>query len=1488
MRSGVSWSIKNLDVDAREAAIEAARRSGLSVTEWLSQAVARLAAEEGIAQPEDDPEDDDELLAVAESVTELTRRIRAMDANARAAISGLKGRLSEIEENLGRASDITRDDRRARSLKGVSAMVDRLAREVDNADETARTQIEGQRGRAGFGSPGRRPPPDAAEPRFAPRDFAVAEPARELPQEIKLDDLRQRLNELLARSEPSRPRQPPPAPIDSTLKAIEGRLDQARARLNVTTAIPQPPAEEIERMRRIEARLADISGRLNEPEPAPEPVVPLVAPPVRDELSEAIAEIAKRQQMLDERAEAAAGRREQKKIADSIATLRTEVAGLVARVSTLGRNTAEDNEAYFGLARRIEALAAESPVDRTMLSGIRSELDALRAISETGARETTLIERFDDLARRTPDRGRFDALGEEVSALRRALETADSPKAVNRLEMRVSELGRSVEAALGSRQAAVDTSAATIAAGLADLRNAVDELGTAAHGADRDAALADMAAGLEDIRHVLDSLGDVSRKSDVKGASLAIDHIAARLDHIGKALDAREAVRRQTEDSALARLEGRFDEIAQRIDGIMERSAPAEVINGLHDRLEVLVERLDTMTARPQEAPALGQLVEEIAGIRADIAAHALPRTDFIENQIHDLGDRVEALSRRKPDTVSLDAIRAELVALRADLVTRSPQSTGHLEAEIQHLSDRVDAMGRRTVDTAPLDAIRSELVALRADLVARPPQSTEHLEAEIQDLGARLSAFAQWAPEVAAFDRVKAEVSGIRSELASRLPETQRLESQIRDLASRLESAAQPEADSRQLSDLEAQVTRLAAELEKAMPRGAALQQVEQDLNRLRTHLSHSREESVQAARLAARDVVAELAGRQPDSELVRSLRQDLDHIRAAVGDTDRRTGQNLQSLHGTLAGIVDRLAQLETEPGPAQSLAATGTYGTEKSAARVESPVATRPFVPRKAEEVAAENRLLEPGVEKPDIAALRELAANVAEPARDRGAADRRADFIAAARRAAQAADAQVASSAENEKASESRQGPFARIGQAIRGRRKPFLLAAAAIVLAIGSLYIYGPEFGARATDARVAKLDKPIPPAKAPPLAAVPAPGLALSAVVADTSVPTAKVGTSALYAPPADAKTAIALATEAVASQFGAGPAAPPAAKFSGADRAPAAPKAPAPMAAAPKAVAPKAAVAAADAAPAPLPVSAIAAVSGDSVAPGEIASVGSDKLRAAAAAGDPSAAFEIATRYAEGRGVDQNLATATEWYKHAAEGGLAVAQYRLGSLYERGQGVKKDLTAAVNWYQRAADQGNVGAMHNLAVLMSEGVDGSPDPAKALQWFLAAGNYGVKDSQYNLGVIYARAIGTQQDMTESYKWFAAAAAQGDKDAATRRDEVAGVLTPDQLTRARAAVAASHAKPLLAESNAVAGPAGGWDGDDGGVTAADRQGLVKKIQALLSDQGYDVGTPDGVAGPKTRDAVKAFQRSIGQAQTGEIDPRLVTALADKQD
>jgi localization factor PodJL len=661
----------------------------------------------------------------------------------------------------------------------------------------------------------------------------------------------------------------------------------------------------------------------------------------------------------------------------------------------------------------------------------------------------------------------------------------------------------------------------------------------------------------------------------------------------------------------------------------------------------------------------------------------------------------------------------------------------------------------------------------------------------------------------MAALDHIKAEIAAIRQEVAGqRPPDTAHLEQQIRDLAARLETATHPETDGQGLAELEAQVARLAAQLDDDQPRAAALHQVEQSLEKLQGVLSQNHRESIEAARSEARAAVKELATALPaervDADVVKALRQDLDRLRAEVSQPQSQATQP-EALGYTLSRVADRIGRLQ-----------------------------------RTATDTDA------PGVVQADAAESPRIV-------------DRRADFIAAARRAAQAA-AQAARSqpaaepqtAAEEESKEQKPGAFARISLAIRRRNRSLLLAAAAIVLALGAVQLYG-TYAAR-TDAApapaapiVQKTTTAAPPPATPPL-----PG-----------------DDATLVAPSGKADASVAFAASNAFDSVSAAPEPTPAA-----------------AAAQPTAEATPAPANAPESAPVTL---ASAAPDGESAtaAPLPDVAIGSDKLVKAAASGDPAAAFEVASRYAEGGRVSKDLAKAAEWYERAAKGGVAVAQYRLGSLYERGQGVAKDLTSAVNWYQRAADQGNVNAMHNLAVMMSEGADGPPDADKALQWFLAAADYGVRDSQYNLGVIYARGLGTPQDLVASFKWFAIAAAQGDTDAAARRDEVAKVLSTDDLAKARAAAQAWHAKPPLADANGVSSPEGGWDGPGATLADADRAALVKKIQTLLAEQGFDPGPADGVVGEKTREAVKAYQRQAGIAETGQIDGTLAAVLTDRR-
>ena len=185
---------------------------------------------------------------------------------------------------------------------------------------------------------------------------------------------------------------------------------------------------------------------------------------------------------------------------------------------------------------------------------------------------------------------------------------------------------------------------------------------------------------------------------------------------------------------------------------------------------------------------------------------------------------------------------------------------------------------------------------------------------------------------------------------------------------------------------------------------------------------------------------------------------------------------------------------------------------------------------------------------------------------------------------------------------------------------------------------------------------------------------------------------------------------------------------------------------------------------------------------------------VATPKMRQAAAAGDAFAQFEIATRFAEGKGVAQDHGQAFAWYERAATRGLAAAQFRLAAYYERGLGVEPDKERAKVWYIRAADQGYVRAMHNLGVLTVGTGERQADYLAASRWFRQAADRGLADSQFNLAILYENGRGVQKSLPEAYKWFALAARSGDAVAARRLEQVRTRLTAAELDAAEEKIA----------------------------------------------------------------------------------------------
>ncbi len=595
MKSGTPWSIRGIDDETRGAAEEAARLAGMSLGEWLRHTIADRAAEEGVhAEPPPARQnfEDDEAGDVALSLMRLVDRVRSLNAGARSAAGGLGARLDLIERELAGARDVGRGSGAGdASLRRVAAMIDRLSRELDDLDETARSAVEGRRERAGS------PPGTADSLNQAIRDLdaqiaAMAErrkpePERNTPYEA----LRERLDALLARApEPPLPRA---SSFETTLRALEARIGEAREPRQTSALSP----DEDERIRRIRSQLGDIARKLGE-----------------------------------DRSPSPAARRPETPQPAGVAALHAEIAALSARIDELARGRGDPGAVSIAL-------------------------------------EATLLDRFDNLARRLPSQARLDALGDDVTALRAALERGElGPFA--RLEARMNELAGRVASELHAREAAAEASAAAIAATLADLRAAVEELALERSAAADPGALAALAADLVHLRAAVEAL-EAARRGDAK----TFARIEARLDEIASA-----AAEGGDGLSAIGGVEERLDRIAASLDGALARVPDPDVVESIDRRLEFLSRKIGDSPAQEAPSAALDEIRAQMDAIRGDLARRDAAAAGPPESRSGDVpgptravdpGELAEARDAHRPDCRRVrpdDAARRDLRQVEEDL----------------------------------------------------------------------------------------------------------------------------------------------------------------------------------------------------------------------------------------------------------------------------------------------------------------------------------------------------------------------------------------------------------------------------------------------------------------------------------------------------------------------------------------------------------------------------------------------------------------------------------------------------------------------------------------------------------------------------------------------------------------------------------------------------------------------------------------------------
>ena len=262
---------------------------------------------------------------------------------------------------------------------------------------------------------------------------------------------------------------------------------------------------------------------------------------------------------------------------------------------------------------------------------------------------------------------------------------------------------------------------------------------------------------------------------------------------------------------------------------------------------------------------------------------------------------------------------------------------------------------------------------------------------------------------------------------------------------------------------------------------------------------------------------------------------------------------------------------------------------------------------------------------------------------------------------------------------------------------------------------------------------------------------------------------------------------------------------------------------------------------------------------------------------RKAADQGLAPAQYNLGRLYYFGEGVPKDMDLAVEWYGLAADAGFAPAQTNLGHMYENGIHLARDMDAAEGWYRRAAEQGFATAQTNLGIILSFGISGNRDYNQAFRWFLAAALQGDIDAQTNLSLMFANGLGVERNIVEAYAWLTVAM-DGPPDAA----ETARAYRMRLMKRFVADEAAngeSRAAVLRGELSKVKSIISL-------VQPRETAGfgmLVLTIQRRLATLGHYVSIVDGIIGPASREAIRAFQEAAGLKIDGRATQTLITAL-----
>lgn len=675
MAQSLPWSVKGIDANTRDAAREAARHAGMSVSDWLEHVIREEA---GKVQSVTGRQAADDAAEMPQS--DIGRRLRRLaQSGSGSAIE--RGRDRSIERDAGRARQGTANRGELELLLDHAANLEARTRDQEIKTTNALESIVGWI--------------EKAESRMAASERVVAE-RQERATSVIADAIKT---------------------VSSRVADVERRATAPSypASEQATSYQPAPAGRRPVLSRDSLAHaISDIQGRqreLNDPAGRPKPAA--IMQNLRDDLGQ-IAGLQHGERRTGER---------RADVTPLMNGLRADLAQLRHDIANISAQPASSNleDSIRDLAQRLDSRTPAALDDLAKpLARIEAELSRLQS-QDPGHRFgkieneiQRLGDRIESLANTAHEPRLLAAAVQELSGLKDILQRNSQIPGLDDLSSQIATLAQDmgrVREEISRTSPANDVESAIEAMREALMRETRDANGIG-HG-----LLTRIAQQLETVSSAVTQASQsgmsASGISDGDRQQLAL--LSHKLDQL--------AQRTQPESDALAR---RIEDLAIKLDDMADRSSPELVA-----RVERLSEQIDLLASRgpvaiEKQIDALAARIETLSKAQHNIVMPAgATKIDLtpIEDMIGDLARRLEEVSRPEHNPNGLQALETQIAAL-TERLDRKPAPSAKSDTLDATLQDLMRSLGGLRDETA--SAVDKAARAAVADALTRAPAATD------------------------------------------------------------------------------------------------------------------------------------------------------------------------------------------------------------------------------------------------------------------------------------------------------------------------------------------------------------------------------------------------------------------------------------------------------------------------------------------------------------------------------------------------------------------------------------------------------------------------------------------------------------------------------------------------------------------------------------------------------------------------------------------